>query len=147
MSSTALTVPAAPARAGGRSARVAGLIVGTTAVNVVAALGLVAAFDLSKDFEALQPGAIGGSTAIGMLVGLGLLALLRRLGPATADRRYAIAVVVGGLLSMAGPASLASNDGSVPGWSAGAVWALVPLHVIPMLAALVLPRLAPARRR
>lgn len=142
MSSTALTVPAASA--GGRVARVAGLVVATIVVNVVAALGLVAAFDLSDDFEALQPGAIGGSTAIGMLVGVGLLALLRKVWPATADRRYTIAVVVGGLLSMAGPASLASNDGTVAGWSAGAVWALVPLHIIPTLAALVIPRVAPS---
>lgn len=131
----------------GRALPIAGLVVGTTVVNVLAAVGIVAAFDLSEDFEALQPGAIGGATLISMLFGVGLLAVLRRVWPAVADRRYAIAVVVGGLLSMAGPASLASNDGSIAGWSAGAVWALVPLHILPMLAALALPRIASSTSR
>lgn len=140
MSSTIVTLPAAT-NARGRALPVAGLTVGTTVVNVLAALGIVAAFDLSEDFEALQPGAIGGATFISMLLGVGLLALIRRRWPAAADRRFAMAVIVGGLLSMAGPASLASNDGSIAGWSAGAVWALVPLHVIPMIAALALPRI------
>lgn len=142
MSSNTLTLPAATGTRR-RFLPVGGLLVGTTAVNVLAAVGIVAAFDLSTDFEALQPAAIGGSTFISMLIGVGMLAVMRRAWRAAADRRYAIAVIVGGLLSMAGPASLASNDGSIAGWSAGAVWALVPLHLIPMFAALALPRLAP----
>jgi hypothetical protein len=142
MSSNTLSLPAATG-VGSRALPAAGLVVGTTVANVVAAIGIVAAFDLSTDFEALQPGAIGGATLISTLLGVATLVGLRRMGPASADRRYAIAVIVGGLLSMAGPASLASNDGSIVGWSAGAVWALVPLHLIPMFAALALPRLMP----
>lgn len=142
MSSTTISLPTATG-AQSRLLPVGGLVVGTTAVNVLAAVGIVAAFDLSTDFEALQPVAIGGATFISMLIGLGMLAVMRRAWRATADRRFTIAVIVGGLLSMAGPASLASNDSSIVGWSAGAVWALVPLHLIPMFAALALPRLAP----
>lgn len=138
---TTLTTPTTPSYARAGVARGAALVVGTTAVNVLAAVGAVAALDLSEDFEALQPGAIGAATAIGMLIGVALLAVLRRVRPATADRRYPIAVILGGLVSMAGPASLASNDGTVAGWSAGAVWTLAALHVIPTLAALALPRL------
>lgn len=128
------------------SAATAGLlVVGATVANVALALALRGVFDISDDFEPLQPGAIAGATAVSLLVGWGALALLRRRWPARADRTYAVAVVVATVVSMLGPISLAGEDAtSVAGWSAAGVWALVPLHLVPAIAGLALPRL---RRR
>lgn len=113
----------------------------TAALNVLAAVALSSVVGASDEFRALQVGPVAFATTIGMAAGAALLAVMRRRWPHTADRRFAIVALIAGVASCSAPLSmLAADPGTVDGWSRGAVWSLVPLHLIPTVAAAALPR-------
>lgn len=111
----------------------------TVVVTVVLALLLAALVDASSEFLPLQAGPVAVATAVGVLAGLGVLLLLRRLGR---GRLFVPLVVVGTLLSLAGPVGLlGATPAEQPGVTDSAALALIPLHLlVGAVVAFLLPR-------
>ena len=107
--------------------------------TVVLALLLGALVDASSEFLPLQAGPAAVATAVGVLAGLGILLLLRRLGR---GRLFVPLVVVGTLLSLAGPVGLlGATAAEQPGVTDSAALALIPLHLlVGAVVAFLLPR-------
>jgi hypothetical protein len=112
----------------------------TVVINLLAAAVLSAAVSASDEFQALQSGPVAFATAVAMAAGVGLLAAMRKRWSRAADRRFTIIAVVVGVASCVAPLSMLGADAeTVDGWSAAAVWSLLPLHLIPTVAAAALP--------
>jgi hypothetical protein len=141
------SAPTARPTTGTLTRRLAVLAVAAVVVNVVLALLLRAATGTSGDFLPLQAGPVAVATAVGLVAGVVLLLVLRRV-----LRRpqpvFVGLVVLGALLSLAGPLRLlGASPADQPGVTDAAALALVPLHLVPA-AALLLVALPgrPARR-
>jgi peptidoglycan/LPS O-acetylase OafA/YrhL len=117
-------------------------LLAAVAGNLVLSQVLAAAVDADPDFLALQPGPVATASAVGVLLGAALFAILRRINR---QRLFVPLVVVGALLSLAGPLGLlGATQESQPGVSDAAALALIPLH---LLVAAVVAVVLPSRSR
>ncbi|MFI7081501.1 DUF6069 family protein [Micromonospora sp. NPDC049903] len=134
-------------RTSGKQIWLAGLLAAlvSTVINVVLALVLRAALDISDEFSQLQPVAVVLNTVVATLLGTALYQLISRRARRPL-RTFAIVVGVVLVISMVPPLLLLGMESSphYPGLSNAAALALLPLHLPP--AAVLLYLLSRLRR-
>jgi hypothetical protein len=113
----------------GRATLIAAAISGLA--NVALGAALRAGLGIDSRFAPLTPAAIAIFTVACTLVGGAVFAVIARLWPSDAVRRFAIVAVVVVVVSLGAPLSLLSaTPAQWPGVSPIAVFALMPLHLV-----------------